>query len=77
MMCSCWRKWGRSLFSTSCSAISPSRAHVYAHAFVLDGPDPERHVALLSKRAWKTVTPHTDLEFLYRGSMEKVKPGPA
>ena len=47
----------------------------YAHAFVLDGPDPERHVAILSKRAWKTVTPHTDLEFLYRGSMEKVKRG--
>ncbi|HXA15323.1 MAG TPA: endonuclease/exonuclease/phosphatase family protein [Opitutaceae bacterium] len=47
----------------------------YPHAFVLDGPDPERHVAILSKRAWKTVTPHSDLEFLYRGSMEKVKRG--
>jgi endonuclease/exonuclease/phosphatase family metal-dependent hydrolase len=47
----------------------------YPHAFVLDGPDPERHVALLSKRAWKTVTPHADVEFLYRGRMEKMKRG--
>jgi endonuclease/exonuclease/phosphatase family metal-dependent hydrolase len=47
----------------------------YPHAFLLDGPDPERHVALLSKRAWKTVTPHTDMEFTYRGRMEKVKRG--
>jgi predicted extracellular nuclease len=47
----------------------------YPHAFLVDGPDPERHVAVLSKRAWKTVTPHTDLEFLYRGRLEKVKRG--
>jgi endonuclease/exonuclease/phosphatase family metal-dependent hydrolase len=47
----------------------------YPHAFLVDGPDPERHVALLSKRGWKTVTPHTDMEFSYRGTVEKVKRG--
>ncbi len=47
----------------------------YPHAFWVDGPDPERHVAILSKRAWKSVTPHADLEFAYRGRMEKVKRG--
>jgi endonuclease/exonuclease/phosphatase family metal-dependent hydrolase len=47
----------------------------YPHAFWVDGPDPERHVAILSKRAWKSVTPHPDLEFTYRGNMEKVKRG--
>jgi endonuclease/exonuclease/phosphatase family metal-dependent hydrolase len=47
----------------------------YTHAFLVDGPDPERHVAILSKRAWKAVTPHPDLEFSYRGSMEKAKRG--
>jgi endonuclease/exonuclease/phosphatase family metal-dependent hydrolase len=47
----------------------------YPHACWVDGPDPERHVAVLSKRAWKTVTPHPDLEFTYRGRLEKVKRG--
>ena len=47
----------------------------YPHAFWVDGPDPERHVAVLSKRAWKTATPHPDLEFTYRGRLEKVKRG--
>jgi endonuclease/exonuclease/phosphatase family metal-dependent hydrolase len=47
----------------------------YPHAFVLDGPDPERHVALLSKRPWKTLTPHADVEFSYRGRVEKMKRG--
>jgi endonuclease/exonuclease/phosphatase family metal-dependent hydrolase len=47
----------------------------YSHVFLLDGPDPDRHVALLSKRAWKSLTPHPDLEFLYHGNMEKVKRG--
>jgi endonuclease/exonuclease/phosphatase family metal-dependent hydrolase len=47
----------------------------YPHACLVDGPDPERHVALLSKRAWKSVVPHPDLEFTYRGSMEKAKRG--
>jgi endonuclease/exonuclease/phosphatase family metal-dependent hydrolase len=47
----------------------------YPHAILVDGPDPERHVAILSKRAWKAVTPHPDLEFTYRGSLEKAKRG--
>jgi endonuclease/exonuclease/phosphatase family metal-dependent hydrolase len=47
----------------------------YPHAYVLDGPDPERHVAVLSKQPWKAVVPHPDLEFSYRGSLEKVKRG--
>jgi endonuclease/exonuclease/phosphatase family metal-dependent hydrolase len=47
----------------------------YPHAFWVDGPDPERHVAILSKRAWKAVTPHPDLEFSYRGRMEQAKRG--
>jgi endonuclease/exonuclease/phosphatase family metal-dependent hydrolase len=47
----------------------------YPQAFLVDGPDPERHVAVLSKRAWKSVTPHPDLEFSYRGRMEQAKRG--
>jgi endonuclease/exonuclease/phosphatase family metal-dependent hydrolase len=47
----------------------------YPHAILVDGPDPERHVALLSKWAWKTATPHPDMEFIYRGSVEKMKRG--
>lgn len=47
----------------------------YPHAVLLDGPDVDRHVALLSKRAPKSVVPHADLEFSYFGVKEKVKRG--
>ncbi len=48
---------------------------IYPHAVLLDGPDPERHVALLAKRSWKSVTPHVDLDFPYFGVREKTKRG--
>lgn len=47
----------------------------YPHAVLLDGPDPDRHVAVISKPAFIAVTPHTDLGFSYFGSREKVKRG--
>jgi endonuclease/exonuclease/phosphatase family metal-dependent hydrolase len=47
----------------------------YAHAFLLRGPDEDRHIAVLSKRAFASVIPHTDLTFSYLGGSEKVKRG--
>jgi endonuclease/exonuclease/phosphatase family metal-dependent hydrolase len=47
----------------------------YPHAVLLLGPDPDRHVAMLSKRPFASVVQHTDLEFRYFGGKEKVKRG--
>ena len=48
---------------------------VYPHAVLLAGDDADRHVALLSKRALVSVTPHTDFEFRYFGQKERVRRG--
>jgi len=47
----------------------------YPHRVLLDGPDGERHVAVLSRRPLKRVEPHTDLRFAYLGATESVKRG--
>jgi endonuclease/exonuclease/phosphatase family metal-dependent hydrolase len=47
----------------------------YAHAVHLSGPDPERHVALLSKVPPVEVVKHTDLDFKYFDQRERVKRG--
>lgn len=47
----------------------------YAHAYVLEGMDAERHVALLARRAPKAIAPHADLAFDYLGKTERVKRG--
>jgi endonuclease/exonuclease/phosphatase family metal-dependent hydrolase len=49
----------------------------YPHGTVLtaDGLDPERHVAVLSKRPFTAVTRHTDLVAKFSGTQEKVKRG--
>ncbi|MDB6094434.1 MAG: hypothetical protein JWM32_1996 [Verrucomicrobia bacterium] len=47
----------------------------YPHAYVLEGNDPDRHVALLSRRPFKEVVPHVDLEFPYFSGLERVKRG--
>jgi endonuclease/exonuclease/phosphatase family metal-dependent hydrolase len=47
----------------------------YPHSVLLDGPDAERHVALLSRRPLKDVRQHTQLEFSYFGAKERVKRG--
>ena len=47
----------------------------YPAAVLLDGPDADRHVALLSRRPPKDVKQHADLEFTYLGGREKVKRG--
>ena len=47
----------------------------YPHAFLLAGSDRDRHVAMLSKRAFTSVTPHAKLEFPYLGGTEEVKRG--
>lgn len=47
----------------------------YPYALLVDGPDADRHVALLSRRALKNVKPHVALEITYFGAKEKVKRG--
>ncbi|HTB79829.1 MAG TPA: endonuclease/exonuclease/phosphatase family protein [Opitutaceae bacterium] len=47
----------------------------YPNAFLVEGPDPDRHVALLAKRPWKSVMPHPDVEFSYFHEHEKAKRG--
>jgi hypothetical protein len=47
----------------------------YPQAYVLEGNDPDRHVAVLSRRPFKAVVPHPDLEFPYFKTKERVKRG--
>jgi len=47
----------------------------YPHAVLLEADDADRHVALLSKRPFVSVTRHTTLEFSYFDAKEKVKRG--
>jgi endonuclease/exonuclease/phosphatase family metal-dependent hydrolase len=47
----------------------------YPYATLLEGPDADRHVALFSKRPFKSTAQYTDLEFSYFGKKEKVKRG--
>ncbi len=47
----------------------------YPHAVLLSGPDTDRHVAMLSKRAFTSVVQYASLEFPYFGAKEKVKRG--
>ena len=47
----------------------------YPQASLLEGNDPDRHVAVLSRRPFKAVMPHTALEFSYFGGKELVKRG--
>ncbi|MEN9661440.1 MAG: hypothetical protein RL324_389 [Verrucomicrobiota bacterium] len=47
----------------------------YPHRVLLDGPDGERHVAVMSRRPLKRVVPHTDLTFAYLGATATVKRG--
>lgn len=48
---------------------------VYVAGNVLLGADPDRRVAVLSKRPLKQIVSHTDLSFTYFGAKEKVKRG--
>jgi endonuclease/exonuclease/phosphatase family metal-dependent hydrolase len=47
----------------------------YPHAALLDAADPDRHVAVLSKRAFTSIGRHADLAFTYFGKEERVKRG--
>lgn len=47
----------------------------YSYAVHLSGPDPDRHIALLSKAAATEVVKHTDLSFKYLDRRERVKRG--
>lgn len=47
----------------------------YPYVAHLDGPDSERHLALLSKLAPEEVVKHTDLDFKYFDGRERVKRG--
>jgi len=47
----------------------------YPHAELIESDDADRHVAVLSKRPFKAVKKHTDLEFGYFGKTEHVKRG--
>jgi endonuclease/exonuclease/phosphatase family metal-dependent hydrolase len=47
----------------------------YLHAVLLEGADADRHVAILSRRAFKSVIQYRELEISYFGKKEKVKRG--
>ena len=47
----------------------------YPHRVLLDGPDGERHVAVLSRRPLQRVVRHANLSFAYLGASESVKRG--
>ncbi len=47
----------------------------YPHAALGLATDPDRHVAILSRRPLHQVTMHTELDFAYFGGREKVKRG--
>lgn len=49
--------------------------HDYPHTVVLDGPDPDRHVAVLSKVPFKEVKPHPDVAYTYFDQPAKVRRG--
>jgi endonuclease/exonuclease/phosphatase family metal-dependent hydrolase len=47
----------------------------YPYAVLMVGADADRHVALLSKRLLKSITPHPELAFAYLHGRERVKRG--
>jgi len=47
----------------------------YPNASLLEAADDARHVAVLAKRPFKSVTPHTELDFKYFDGRERVKRG--
>jgi endonuclease/exonuclease/phosphatase family metal-dependent hydrolase len=47
----------------------------YPHAVLLDGPDADRHVAVLSKVPFKEVKQHSNVTFTYFDQPEKVRRG--
>lgn len=47
----------------------------FSYAVHLDAPDPDRHLALLSKLSPAAIMKHTDLNFKYLDSRERVKRG--
>jgi endonuclease/exonuclease/phosphatase family metal-dependent hydrolase len=48
---------------------------VYRHGYVLEGADPERHVAVLSRLPFTRVVPHPEVSFNYFDEREAVKRG--
>lgn len=52
-----------------------SEGCAYPYAEWLEAADAERHVAVLSRRPFKSVKGHTDLTFSYFGATERVKRG--
>jgi len=47
----------------------------YPFRAVLDGPDPERHLAVLSRRPWRSLVRHAELDFSYLGETAVVSRG--
>lgn len=47
----------------------------YPHVALVAGPDPARHVALLSRRPIASVVAHSEVRFTYFGRPERVKRG--
>ena len=47
----------------------------YPHTVLLDGPDADRHVAVLSKIPFRAVHRHADVPFTYFGERERVRRG--
>jgi endonuclease/exonuclease/phosphatase family metal-dependent hydrolase len=47
----------------------------YSHTQLIEAADPDRHVAVLSRKPFTTVRKHTDLTFKYFDATERVKRG--
>ena len=47
----------------------------YPFRAVLNGPDPERHLAVLSRRPWRSLVRHEELDFPYLGETAVVSRG--
>lgn len=47
----------------------------FEHSYLLEAADPERHVAVLSKIPFASVTPHPSIDFKYFDGRERVKRG--
>jgi endonuclease/exonuclease/phosphatase family metal-dependent hydrolase len=52
-----------------------AEGRVYEHTQLMEGEDPDRHVAVLSNKPFGTVRKHTDLAFEYFGKVVRPKRG--
>ena len=74
--CWCCRRWASSRYLDELRRDLKPEGFDYPHAVLCCAVRiADRHVAILSKRPFASVTPHTDLQFRYFGGKEAVKRG--